>query len=463
MINNISLISSTTCNLNCSFCYLHKNQSYKEFDKLVRQAWADGSYLDNALKTVERFGPAEGVTQCQLWGGETLLHIDDVTKNLQKFYLYFPNVKIWRISTNWLIDVNKFFEFIKEMDLYAPEETEIITQLSIDGPQGGYAEQGHNVSLAAYQKNISDFTFLVNNYKLRNVKISFQINATLNKETYMEKFSSYDEIKYYVTFMQDLAKYIEARCVSKSLEMRQEIVFPGYALPCPDSAEDGKKLADIIKMWEKVRDNEFPESDKYFTFQYGIGELTGCKNMIVRNAECSELDTSLTINYNGEIAECSGAFIDNFGPYLEELKAEGDMNNYYTSLMRNKLVYNPATITDAEFEEKDWQIHSGYKKNQSTYIALAYRTALELAEANQIDYRYKYDKDLLLRHVISMLNTMSCTRENLKDTKIPYMLSIGSLRRFLNGVMDYTYNVKKAELIERRERIIFGGRRFEHE
>ena len=87
----------------------------------------------------------------------------------------------------------KFFEFIKEMDLYAPENTEIVTQLSIDGPQGGYAEQGHNVSLEAYQKNISDFTFLVNNYKLKNVKITFQINATLNKETYMEKFSNYVE------------------------------------------------------------------------------------------------------------------------------------------------------------------------------------------------------------------------------------------------------------------------------
>ena len=33
-VQTISLISSTTCNLNCSFCYLHKNQSYKEFDKL---------------------------------------------------------------------------------------------------------------------------------------------------------------------------------------------------------------------------------------------------------------------------------------------------------------------------------------------------------------------------------------------------------------------------------------------
>ena len=63
-VQTISLISSTTCNLNCSFCYLHKNQSYKEFDKLVRQAWADGSYLNNAVKTVKRFSPPELVKEC---------------------------------------------------------------------------------------------------------------------------------------------------------------------------------------------------------------------------------------------------------------------------------------------------------------------------------------------------------------------------------------------------------------
>lgn len=457
MVHTISLISSTTCNLNCSFCYLHKNQSYKDFDKLVRQAWADGSYLDNALKTVERFNSGEQIEQCQLWGGETLLHIDDVTKNLKKFYTYFPNVNLWRISTNWLIDVNKFFEFIKEMDLYAPKNTTISTQLSIDGPQGGYAEQGHNVSLATYQKNMTDFAFLVNNYKLNNVKITFQINATLNKDTYIEKLSNYDEIKHYVSFMQDLAKFIDDLCISKSLSIAQNIIFPGCAMPAPDSSEDGKKIADIIKMWELVRDNEFPNVDQHFTFQYGIGELTGCKDMLTPNVECSELNGSLTINYNGDIAECSGAFIDNFEPYLQELKSEGDMNNYYTSIMRNKLVYNPGVIDDQLFEEKQWQIIQGYKQNESTYVALAFRTAIELANANQIDYRYKYDKDLLLRHLISMLNTTSCTRENLKDTKVPYMLAIGSLRRYLNGIMDYTYNVKKAELIKEREQYIFGG------
>lgn len=462
MIHSISLISASVCNLNCSFCYLHKNQSYKEFSKLVRQAWADGSYIDNAFKTVEKFGPASEVQMCQLWGGETLLHIDDVTQNLKKFYQYFPNVNSWKISTNWLIDVNKYFEFIKEMDLYAPEGTVIATQLSIDGPQGGYAEQGHNVSLEIYHKNFSDFAFLVNNYKLKNVQLTFQINATLNKQTYIEKLSNYDEMKNYVSFMLDLSKFIDDLCISRSMSVPQPAafpVFPGCACPAPDSSIDGKQIAEVIKTWEKVRDNEFPECDKYFNFEYGIGELTGCSVMFAPNLECSELNQSLTINYNGDVAECSGAFIDNFEPYLEELIAEGSMNNYYTSLMRNKLVYNPNTITDNEFEEKQWQIHQGYKQNESTYVALAFRTALELANANQIDYRYKYDKDLLLRHVISMLNTTSCTRENLSDTKVAYMLAIGTLRRYLNGVMDYTYNTKKAALIAERERHIFGGQR----
>ena len=61
---------------------------------------------------------------------------------------------------------------------------------------------------------------------------------------------------------------------------------------------------------------------------------------------------------------------------------EGNMDTYYTSIMRNKLVYNPGTATDTEFEEKQWQVLKGYKQNQSSYLAFAFRLAIELAEAN---------------------------------------------------------------------------------
>ena len=55
---SISLISSTTCNLNCSFCYLHKNESYKLYDKIVREYWNNGKYIINAYNTVKAF-PAD--------------------------------------------------------------------------------------------------------------------------------------------------------------------------------------------------------------------------------------------------------------------------------------------------------------------------------------------------------------------------------------------------------------------
>jgi organic radical activating enzyme len=38
-IGSITFISSAVCNLNCSFCYLHKNKSYKKFNEINRKAW----------------------------------------------------------------------------------------------------------------------------------------------------------------------------------------------------------------------------------------------------------------------------------------------------------------------------------------------------------------------------------------------------------------------------------------
>jgi len=46
-INSISVITSTICNLNCKFCYLHKNNSYKEYHKMLTQAWENGDYVNN--------------------------------------------------------------------------------------------------------------------------------------------------------------------------------------------------------------------------------------------------------------------------------------------------------------------------------------------------------------------------------------------------------------------------------
>ena len=49
-ISCVCFMTASSCNLNCSFCYLHKNESFKEFDKEIFQAWDDGSYITNVKK-----------------------------------------------------------------------------------------------------------------------------------------------------------------------------------------------------------------------------------------------------------------------------------------------------------------------------------------------------------------------------------------------------------------------------
>lgn len=49
-ISCVCFMTASSCNLNCSFCYLHKNESFKEFDKEILQAWDDGSYITNVKK-----------------------------------------------------------------------------------------------------------------------------------------------------------------------------------------------------------------------------------------------------------------------------------------------------------------------------------------------------------------------------------------------------------------------------
>lgn len=45
----IELITSTGCNLNCKYCFLHKNTSYHEEDVKTLQAIQDGTFIKNIL------------------------------------------------------------------------------------------------------------------------------------------------------------------------------------------------------------------------------------------------------------------------------------------------------------------------------------------------------------------------------------------------------------------------------
>ena len=46
LIDRLDVMGSCSCNLRCSYCYINKNKSFFNYDKNIKAAWQDGSYLD---------------------------------------------------------------------------------------------------------------------------------------------------------------------------------------------------------------------------------------------------------------------------------------------------------------------------------------------------------------------------------------------------------------------------------
>lgn len=441
-IKSITIFGSSVCNFNCSFCFLHKNKAYGEYNKLLCEAWDNGSYLINMKRSLEKLNvETKDVNEIQIWGGESIINIDKITKNLKDIYKLFPNISLWQLSTNFSVHLPKFIDFIKELDKLANFGTVFNLQFSIDGPPGEISEVGHD-GWEYYEDNIKLLTDTFNNYKLNNITINMIIHSTLNKEHYL-KLADYDYLKDYMIKMYEFGKSIKDRCISKSLYFNQDIIYPNLATPYEDTKEDGEKIAQIFYMWDKLYKDYFEKlglrNNKFYS---GMGLFANIKRLTAPNSECRELSEALSITHEGKIVECSGSFIDDFEPYLTELLETKEFDNYLTSKVhKNMSMYNPVDCSDKDIARKEWSIHvGGYRGNLTTYLQTTIKAANELAHSGQILDKYKDNFPLLHKHCSLMLNCSSCSRNNIAETRMPYVLPIGAIRRFLNGAIDYIYD-----------------------
>jgi hypothetical protein len=155
--------------------------------------------------------------------------------------------------------------------------------------------------------------------------------------------------------------------------------------------------------------------------------------------------------------------------YLEELKETNETYKLQTAEIHNRQAFNPLKATEEELIKYNWQVYHGYKNNSSTYMFLMLATCDELALSGQIPYYYRFNKELLIKHLAPLSHLISCTRENVRDTRIPYMNAPECFRRYLNGSIQYAYMGKQSmhslenqnyinEIIEEK-----GGRQYHDE
>ena len=445
-IFQINLLTASVCNLTCKFCYLHKNESYKIFNEEVINSWKTGEYFKNVKDVLSRLNSdPNNIRNLELWGGETLLFIKEITPKITDFIRYFKNIEKIRISTNWMINVDDFFEFIKVIDSEASKRIDINLQLSIDGLTEDFLKSGHNGNVDIYKSNIKKFTQKVNNYKLKNVFIYFNINSNVEKNLFFKYFSNYDNIKKYVSDFLDFINFINENCISSHIECLQDCNFPGYALPCTDTVEDGLEFAKICNLWNFVAKNEFPDLyKKNKIFLYGTGAFNDY-GIFGANCECSELSGSRTILPDGTITMCSGTFIYGKDYHRKELIKEKDQKFLIQNDLISTINYNPLKLSDKELDDIEWYISTGFKGTKNTYRNFNTSIIRELAYAGQIDKKYVDNEDLILKmaNFISTLNT--CPRENIFTTNLFYVNDPSIFRRYMNGAVDTQIDVIKCK------------------
>lgn len=438
-IESIDFISSAACNLNCSFCYLNKNKAYSEFNQWIREGFKNKTYIKNAYETVLALNanPCD-VNIVQFWGGESLYQIQDIIDNISEIYLYFPKVNTFKVSTNFLIDIEKLFELFQTIDNITKVFTTFSLQLSIDGP-GKIAQEGHNVDFEIYKKNYSHLMSLINSTKFQYLNIDININGTLNKYTYLEYFNNLQKMEEYMFFMNDFCNYCKNLTLNKSCSFNFDFVFPRASLPSDtDTTEYGANYGQVEYLWEKVKGKHNLQEQIKVPFFEASCSFRLKQNLFNANEECSELRNGITILPDGTICECSSTFILNSKSYQNELKKNNQEKELLHAIRSGKLNFNPRTASLKELEKYQWNVREGYKNSYSTIISLSIATCLELAKSGQIPSYYLQNKEQLLKDILSISSFNSCTRENLRSTGISYMLSPGTFRRYFNGAIQFS-------------------------
>ena len=437
-IKALTFISSAKCNLNCNFCYLHKNQSYVNFNKIIIESWENQTYINNVAKSLDKLEVDFNlIDTISLWGGEPLLSIDKLIPSIKNFYKFFPNISYWKTSTNFTINIQNLINFILEIEKYTNQNTIFSLQLSIDGPEGIFTENGHNVSWETYKKQFEKLISNLNNINLQKINLDIFLKSTIEEQLYLKYFSNLKNMENYYDNMLKLQNYVNSLIINKNIHWSSSIHFPAPSIPSNASSEDGLLYNKIARSWQYLKKNKFKNINQNIELYRGIGRIDNAINLFDQNHECAELKNALTFWPDGTIVECAGCFMLPNKEYQQELIDNNEDDEFKIAKIGEATSYNPLLMSVEEIELHDWFTLNGFRNNYSTYYNLMLGLCHELALSGQIAEKYGIDDEITLKHISLVLQYIGCTRENIKTTKIPYLCQPATYRKFFNGLIDY--------------------------
>lgn len=456
-IKSLTFYSSESCNLNCSYCHLAKNNiNHQNENSLIKESLKNGNYLNNfkiALKKLN-INP-KGIEAIELWGQEPTLTLDEFTLNIKELFNYFPNFNKLSFSTNFVSHQDKIINLLKTIDennLIYNRKFTVDLQISFDGLNETSMYRG--VSGEKIYNNLTDF------YKELNL-ILFKSNLTLQIHYHnvitrklMKEKNTLNLIKQYWDHLDEIA--LNLFKINNNKKVRAPIQFsPGIENPVQDaSTEDGITFFNFLKMSSMVNSQTNTyiglieqhlsnihnkirslNADSLYEIIEKIKELKDEEffDKLSFGMFCGQSYGCLKMRYDGTLVHCQNALFN-----LKEndfIDKNLSMEDY---VRKSQIPYNINILTSSndEINKYFYKMKISHEHAFPILFIQSLNLIFDLALVGQVDKNYLKDLDKLYRHAFYITLIMSCIDNNLISNGSVFGKNIGDIRFYCNGFLD---------------------------
>lgn len=423
------LYSTAVCNLNCTYCYINKNQGLKAIDNVLAESFADPEYYFNFIR--DYFPHRGDLLELEVWGAETFLHMERVFPTLHKLIGFYPFFRRFFASTNFSYPdwPDKVLDLLNQFSGYAPRRFDVHLQLSLDGPEHITDQtRGRGVTRLCLQ-NYDRLLERADEIP-ENVSLFLAFKPTLSIDT-MYQLDTKEEIIEYYRFFEDLIQKVVDlnRC-----NLNVNYPVPNVGVPVPAGKADGEYFAWLVRNCREI------EQETPFRFYREITPFS--TNVRPRdedtyNYPCFNCGTgSKNVGFlpNRLISSCHNGFVDVLEDYEKHFQANPD------SSIDAKLfqpTHNKFTHTEAEYAAYEKQISHYNAPGSLCRMGCLAGFIRTLALAGEIEEKYATEEGAFRGAELYQSCTCNCMRDNYMVTGSTSLQPEGMIKLLLNGAVDH--------------------------
>ena len=457
-INNITFISSESCNLHCKYCEIAKNatSSHKEENEKLDIALQSGSFVANFKRFFQEYhiNPNQ-IDTVDLWGQEPTLNLQYFNDQLINILTWLPNCETIFFSTNGMAFHEKIIDCAKIINKFLEEENnsnrkiQLKIQFSFDDLKENISTRGIDSQIII--KNIRTILEYFNNYQLcSKFSIFFQFHAVITLDRIKNELNKDDVSKHWI----DLDNIInDLYLLNKNKNILiGTYVFSAFQTPFNATSDDGRIVAKYIKKCLLIDNKNFKRNasaqkmlpffihqkaneaniDFFDIYSYGQNLINNKENINYQFA-CDIGIHNIKMRYDGTIVFCQNSI---FNLLEKDLKDKvGSEYDLYKLQLKKHIYPNVITSTKEDIFNFINRFNNSHFYYQFAFVQMVNQMYL-LIKNKQVDESYEKDPEKIFRHISYILNTSSCWYNNCMQTGSLYTNTFGTLRFYCNGLLD---------------------------